>query len=96
MLYRVFNQGEIPTLGHGWRSIVSLTPGRKWVTVIDWTTLETARIEIATWETLKPLEATGLTRRKVRSAMRQRLKYTTATRAINQALSLLKGNAPCA
>jgi|GEM_PF-6774921 len=94
MLYRVYNQGEIPTLAHGWRSIVALTPGRKWVTLIDWTTLETARIEISTWQTLNPLEETGLNRRKVRSAMRQRLKYATATRAINQALSLLKATAP--
>jgi hypothetical protein len=94
MLYRVFNQGEIPTLAHGWRSIVALTPGRKWVTVIDWTTLETARIEVAAWGKLKPLEATGLNPRKVRSAMRQRLRYATATRAIHQALTLLKGTAP--
>jgi len=50
MLYRVFNQGEIPLLAHGWRSVVALPPGRKWMTVIDWTTLETARIEIAAWQ----------------------------------------------
>ncbi len=42
MLYRVYNQGEIPSLAHGWRSVITLTPGRKWVTVIDWTTLEIA------------------------------------------------------
>ena len=91
MFYRVFNQGEIPTLGHGWRSVILLTPGRKWVTVIDWTTLETARLEIAAWETLHPLEAAGLNRRKVYAAMRRRLKYVTATQAIKQALRLLKG-----
>ena len=27
MLYRVYNQGEIPSLAHGWRSIIALTPG---------------------------------------------------------------------
>lgn len=90
MLYRVFNQGEIPILGHGWRSIIALTPGRKWVTLIDWTTLETARIELALWENLHPVKATGLNRRKVRSLMRRRLAYVPATRPIKEALSLLK------
>jgi hypothetical protein len=93
MLYRVYNQGEIPTLAHGWRSVILLTPGRKWVTVIDWTTLETTRLEITVWESLRPLEAAGLNRRKVYAAMRSRLKYVTATQAIKQALDLLKGRA---
>jgi hypothetical protein len=91
MLYRVYNQGEIPSLAHGWRPVITLTPGRKWITVIDWTTLETARLEIAVWVKLQPLEAAGLNRRKVYAAMRRRLKYVTATHAIKQALHLLKG-----
>jgi hypothetical protein len=94
MLYRVFNQGEIPTLGHGWRSVVALTPGRKWLTVIDWTTLESARIEIALWENLKPHATSGMNRRKVRAAMRRRLHYAMATRAVNEALRLLKDASP--
>jgi hypothetical protein len=93
MLYRVYNQGEIPRLAHGRRSVIVLTPGRKWVTVIDWTTLETARIEVAAWESLQPLEAAGLNRRKVYAAMRRRLKYATATQAIKQALRLLRSTA---
>lgn len=90
MLYRVFNQGEIPIIGHGWRSIIVLPPGRKWVTLIDWTTLETTRIELTLWKNLHPLPATGLNRRRVHSVMRRRLDYLPATRAIKQALSLLK------
>ena len=93
MLYRVYNQGEIPCLAHGWRSVIVLTPGRKWVTVIDWTTLETARMEVAAWKSLQPLEAAGLNRRKVRAAMRRRLQYVTATQAIRQALRLLRSAA---
>jgi hypothetical protein len=93
MLYRVFNQGEISSLAHGWRSVIVLAPGRKWVTVIDWTTLETTRMEIAAWAKLRPLETAGLNRRKVYAAMRRRLKYVTATQAIKQALRLLKGTA---
>ena len=42
MLYRVYNSGEIPPLAHGWRSVIALRPGRRWITLIDWTTLETA------------------------------------------------------
>ena len=42
MLYRVYNSGEIPSLAHGWRSVIAVPPGRKWLTLIDWTTLETA------------------------------------------------------
>ena len=93
MFYRVYNQGEIPSLAHGWRSVIVLTPGRKWVTVIDWTTLETTRMEIAAWAKLQPLEAAGLNRRKVYAAMRRRLKYVTATQAIKQALRLLRSTA---
>jgi hypothetical protein len=93
MIYRVYNQGEIPALAHGWRSVIALTPGRKWITVIDWTTLETARMEIAAWAKLHPIETTGLNHRKVADSMRRRLKDATATQAIRQALHLLKGRA---
>ncbi|HEY7330697.1 MAG TPA: hypothetical protein VH592_23860 [Gemmataceae bacterium] len=90
MLYRVYNQGEIPSLAHGWRSVIVLTPGRKWVTVIDWTTLETARIEIVAWQKLKPQLHDRLNPRKVRAVMRRRLRYGTPTEAIRQALRLLE------
>ena len=42
MLYRVYNAGEIPCPAHGWRSLIAMHRGRKWLTLIDWTTLETA------------------------------------------------------
>jgi hypothetical protein len=93
MLYRVYNQGEIPSLAHGWRSVIALTPGRKWITLLDWTTLETARLEIAAWATLKPQPHDGLNRRKVRAAMRRRLRYVTPTEAIREALRLLHDRA---
>jgi hypothetical protein len=90
MLYRIYNQGEIPVLALGWRSIIALTPGRKWVTVIDWATLETAHLEIAAWERLKPQPEDGLNPRKVRAAMRRRLRYVTATEPSREALRLLQ------
>ncbi len=91
MIYRVYNQGEIPNLAHGWRSVIALTPGRKWVTVLDWTTLETARLEIALWQKLKPQPAGPLNRRKVRVLMRRRLQYVPETESIRQALRLRQG-----
>ena len=93
MLYRVYNQGEISSLAHGWRSLIALTPGRKWITVVDWTTLETTRLEIAAWERLKPQPDDGLNRRKVRAAMRRRLRYVTPTEAIREALRLIQRTA---
>jgi hypothetical protein len=90
MLYRVYNQGEITPLAHGWRCVIALTPGRKWLTVIDWTTLETARLEIAEWDSLKPLPTPAISSRKVRAVMRRRLPYVTATQPIKDALSLLR------
>src|SRR5271163_2185994 len=94
MLYRVYNSGEIPSLAHGWRSVIALKPGRKWLTLIDWTTLETARIEIPAWERLKPQPDSAMNRRKVRAAMRHRLKFTASTHAIEEALRLLRGGTP--
>jgi hypothetical protein len=91
MLYRVYNQGEIPSLAHGWRSVIALTPGRKWITVLDWTTLETARLEIARWQRLKPQPNDRLNPRKVRAVMRRRQQFVTPTEPIRQALRLLQG-----
>jgi hypothetical protein len=94
MIIRVYNQGEIPSLAHGWRSVIALTPGWRWVTLIDWTTLETARLEVAAWETLKPQPDNSLNPRKVRAAMRRRLHYVTPTEAIRKALRLLQETTP--
>lgn len=90
MLYRVYNQGEIPSLAHGWRPVITLTPGRKWITVIDWTTLETARLEIAAWQRLKPQPHGRLNPRKVRAIMRRNLRCVTPTGPIRDALRLLQ------
>jgi hypothetical protein len=90
MLYRVYNSGEIAPLAHGWRSVIALRPGRKWLTLIDWTTLETTRIDVAAWEKLRPQPDSRMNPRKVLAIMRRRLKYVASNRAIKDALSLLK------
>ena len=75
--------------------IVALTLGRKSVTLIDSTTLETTRIEIAAWEKLQPLETTGLNRRQ--SPLRRAATPPVRDRhlSIKEALHLLKGPAAC-
>ena len=60
------------------------------MTVVDWTTLETARIQIAAWQRLKPQLHDRLNPRKVRAVVRRRLRYGTPTEAIRQALRLLE------
>ena len=40
ILTRVYNQGDLGNLACGWRSLIALPPGRKWITLLDWTTLE--------------------------------------------------------
>jgi hypothetical protein len=90
-VYRIFNQGEIPALADGWRSVVALSPGRKWITIIDWTTLETARLDVTSWHRLKPEPHAAVKLRAVRSVMRRRLKYITPTQAIRDPIRLLGG-----
>ena len=87
-------KGEIANLADGCRSVIALPPDHKWITLIDWTTLETARIDIAAWQRLTPHADRSTNPRKVRAFMRRRLKYAAPTQAIKQALSLLKGTAP--
>jgi hypothetical protein len=94
MFYHVYNTGEIPTLAHGWRSVIAIRPGRKWLTLIDWATLATARVEIAAWEKLKPVPDSSINRRKVRAVMRHRLKYSASTQTISDAIRLLNVKTP--
>ena len=69
-LYRIFNQGEIASLAAGWRSIIALSPGRKWITIVDWATLERARLPLDLWQRLNPQPATGYSARRVRAAIK--------------------------
>ena len=89
-IYRIFNQGEIASLADGWRSVIALAPGRKWITVVDWTTLDTARLPLDLWERLHPRPASGYSARRVRAAIKARLRYVRKTQTIRAAAALLK------
>ena len=89
-IYRIFNQGEIASLADGWRSVIALAPGRKWITVLDRTTLETARLPLDLWQRLRPRPATGYSARRVRAAIKARLRYVRKTKTIRAAAASLK------
>jgi hypothetical protein len=89
-IYRIFNQGEIASLADGWRSVIALASGRKWITVLDWTTLETARLPLDLWQRLRPRPATGYSARRVRAAIKARLRCVRRTKTIRAAAASLK------
>ena len=89
-VYRIYNQGEIARLADGWRSVIALAPGRKWITILDWTTLETARLPLDLWQRLQPVPAAGYSRRHIRAAIKARLRYVRQTGVIRAAAASLK------
>src|SRR5262249_18675876 len=89
ILFRVYNAGDLGSLACGWRSLIALKPGRKWITVVDWTTLETARLPVALWNTLPKIECTRFSRRRVAGYMRARAKYTGSNATIKHAIALM-------
>lgn len=100
-LHKFFNEAVNPPLnrlGAGWRSVVMLPPGRKWITLVDWTTLEVIKMRRADWEKLKP-EAISYRSNVVLRTMKQRLKYSVTDdgkpvvpSSIKLAIKQLKGS----
>jgi hypothetical protein len=66
----------------GARSLRSLT-------ILDWTTLDTARLPLDLWECLHPRPASGYSARRVRAAIKARLRYVGKTQTIRAAAALL-------
>lgn len=96
-LYRIFNQGEIASLGAGWRSVIALKPGRRWVTILDWTTLQSTRLLLDLWSvsTRSPPPAIRRAGCGPRSSLPRRrpgarLRYVRKTKTISAAARLLK------
>ncbi len=89
ILTRVYNVGDLGNLACGWRSLIALPPGRKWIPVLDWTTLETARVPLALWKQLPKIETTKFSRHRVAGYMRTRSKYTGSNATIKQAIAMM-------
>lgn len=60
------------------------------VTVVDWTTLEAARLPLDLWQRMRPRPASGYSARRVRAAIKARLRYVRKTKTISTAAALLK------
>lgn len=101
-LYRFYNEatmGSLKNLGCGYRTVICLPPGRKWVSLVDWTTLDVATITIQEWARMKPTPVEYRAGR-VLSAMKERIPYKFGptedgkpgkpTGTIKEAMALLK------
>lgn len=89
-LTRVYNIGDLGRLPCGWRSLIPLPPGRKWITLVDWTTLETATVPLTLWQRLPKLETRKFSRRRVQAYMRARCRYVEPSASIKAAMAMLR------
>jgi hypothetical protein len=107
VLYRFFNENDVPKFGCGWRNVIALPGGRKWQTLVDWTTLDVAHLTLKDWGRLRA-EPVITRAAPVERAMRARIRlfetYVEAEKrfnpratkyqmpaAVKEALKLLKG-----
>lgn len=102
-LYRFYNEA-IETgwknIGFGWRTVIAI-PARKWVMLVDWTTLDVAKVKRDEWERAKP-QLVVYPAARVLTTMRERIPYTfppledgkprKPTRAVKEAMSVVRGN----
>lgn len=92
-LFRIFNDGDFEKLGNGMRTVIALPPGRKWITVVDWTTLDSQDIDVRTWERLKKYpvgRSEGYRKTFILHHMREQLKYRDETKTIREAIDIMK------
>ena len=95
-LFRFYNEavsGSLKNLGSGFRTVIALPPGRKWITLVEWTTLDTAKILVKDWERMKP-EPVEFRLHVIMEAMKQRLpcKFEDGkpTGAIKEAIAMIR------
>lgn len=86
---------ELPQVGSGLRRFIAW-PGRKWATLFHPFTLETVRLPMVTYESLRPHAVTGYKPRTLTRIIRERRKARVARGEFDggenarKALSLLK------
>jgi len=74
----------------GWRSVIALASGRAWITILGWTTRDTARLPLDLRRRLQPRRAAGYSRRRRRAAIRARPSHVGKARTIRAAVASLK------
>lgn len=96
-LYRFYNEavsGSLKNIGAGWRTVVCLPPGRKWVTLVDWTTLDVATIPLLEWQRLKPalvVYRTGRVLKAIKHMLPYKFDDGKPTQAIKAAMQIIRG-----
>ena len=87
--HRAYNTGQLSHIAHGWRSLLVVETGRKWVTLLDWCTLETCKVELSIWARMKPqVEETNV--RRVHRAIKNMLRFREKTATVKAALRLIE------
>lgn len=84
--YRIFSDGAaLP--GSGWRTVL-VKEGRKFIQVLDWTTLESKRILSADFYRNKPerVELSSKAVRTIKRTIKHRLQWVSKTKFIKEIL----------
>lgn len=84
-IIRLFNAGQIPALASGYRSLI-VKEGRTKAQLLDWTTLETAKIDLRELKRMKP-EPARYDWRRVKRCIKARLRYRETTKFIKEVLN---------
>lgn len=98
-VHRFYNEGTegaFKNLGCGLRTVIVLPPGRKWVTIVDWTTLDTATVSITEWQRRRaePVQyRTGVILTTMKERARYKYEDGKPTGSVKEAIKLLKGAA---
>jgi hypothetical protein len=71
--FKIFNNGTLKQLPSGTRNIIALI-GRKWITIIEWSTLDTTKISFKKWESLDKVPTVPCIS-SIKRIMRARKKY---------------------
>lgn len=84
--YRIFNSGSITGLGCGYRTVIGKEEGRTKIRVLDFTTLESVKLERSEFRRMSP-EVVPYKWGKVKRIIREGLRYKARTKFIREVLN---------
>lgn len=89
-VHRIFNENELTHIGTGWRIVLVVREGRKYVTVLDWTTMDYDRIEKDEWNDIR-MDVLQYPRSHVIAQMKACIKrFEEITRVMQDALKVVE------
>lgn len=89
-LHRFYNENDIHNFGCGWRTVLALPAGRKWITLVDWTTLDLAKVQLSEWARLKPQQVEYRAGRVLAAIKLRQAYYEEKPLAIKEVIKQLK------